>query len=695
MKSWIWIAALLVAGCERNVSVVEMTDAGPRLDGANADAGVDAGAQPSTCAPIPNATWQTIAPATLVTPRLRGEVYFVALHDDVIVAASTREIFTTTGAAWSPFPSEGLPTALEMTALSWHGDTWWLGLRRDAADVPNVFRWSEADARWMPSGEVDGIIVSFLSNDHALTVFTSSGSLSRWDAVSASWVRAAGEASGAIALYDAVATDEYFYILVHDDSETVPHAAVRRSIDATSWEDVLVDGVSLDAHDLAAGDGFVTMNEPFLNTEFYAFDERNQAAGFVVTPSDHLVIPVWIANDGTVIGMTRIDGAYYAADSLGATWTRVADFTVPTQNWGAGLVYQIASDGNQLITTEGRLRIGETAERTVITSSDHARTWSNAVATLAAGAVYEIATDGQSLVARAANEANAALSYRLESDGSWADCSPPDATAGMSGVGDVYVTRPGDYAASQPYISTDHGVSWTLLDGAYPDYSSNVGDKWRRVGAYAMAPDGYLYAGTVGGITNVTGTGGKVPWEYRSGSGIWRRRETNLWQPVNAGIPIEHAPDDGGGPPFRSDITSLTANSQAVFAHLAGRGVYQLVAGRWNAIAAGLPVGATTTQLITADDEVLAWDAQSIYALSGNVWLPRYEGATSALAARLDLLVRSDSSEVSVSQDAAQSFTALPALANVTQLAVSNDAIFALTSDNRIHSIAVQCSGAP
>ncbi len=164
---------------------------------------------------------------------------------------------------------------------------------------------------------------------------------------------------------------------------------------------------------------------------------------------------------------------------------------------------------------------------------------------------------------------------------------------------------------------------------------------------------------------------------------------------MNAGIPIEHAPDDGGGPPFRSDITSLTANSQAVFAHLAGRGVYQLVGGRWNAIAAGLPVGATTTQLITADDEVLAWDAQSIYALSGNVWLPRYEGVTSALGARLDLLVRSDSSEVSVSQDAAQSFTALPALANVTQLAVSNDAIFALTSDNRIHSIAVQCSGAP
>lgn len=706
MKSWISVFILFLVGCENPVSVVIADEDGGLPDASGPDASVetDSGPHSATCTVPSGSAWRDIPAAVNVSQKFGWDATGVALHNDDVLVFSQREMFVAgPGAeAWQPLSTTGLPSSLQLHAVHWVDDRWWAnasGLSDPSTTVNALYSWDESAESWRLEQEIAEHVAAFVQTSSRTFLYTTTAQLLRRDE-EGRWVPTTPLADATPSyLFDVEATDAYVYVVAQNSE---PIVQVLRSTDGVAWENVTVHADA--AHiamliDLAAAGSTVVASMAWDSESYFVLDEGAESAAFEQVASDHLVIPVWLGEDGTALGRTHAGGndVYYVADSLGAVWTRLPDMEFDSFSLGIGSnYYYLQSLGGRIVNS----RAINFSTRIVEESTNHGREWQPVVTATVPSDVYRLATDGASVIAIVADDNDSDTLMRLHDDETWSIENVPGVNFGVAGygasvvgVGANYVTRPTGGYNSPPAISTDHGETWTTLDNSFPTYDSNVGRESRSVSSFAMTESGALYAGTVGGETALSGTGSKVPWAYRPGAGVWRRMDTNLWQPVNAGIPIEFPPDETGGyTPYRADIHSIVAIADQVYASLAGHGVYHLVADRWEPFGAGLPIDAGNLALAAVGETLVAWNATNLLILDGEIWVPATpDGNTLVLAARGGILIRGTESGVQVSRNAGATFEALPSLENVAQLVIADAAVYALTSDNRIHALTIEC----
>lgn len=708
MKSWIACLLFLLAGCEHAVAVIDATDASMEADSGGAlDGGVDANIDlggsrgVTTCRVAEGAAWSDVEPATNVSQKFSGAVNRVAIHGDATFAYGVAGLYysATTGARFEPFSVAGLPADQEPYAVGWVDGTWWINVSTsdDTGRLSLIFAWDAESLSWTRIAELDQFVVDFVQTETLTLLYTRNFSVYR-RADATHFVSALTVPDGWWpGVFDVAATRDYVYVSAQNE---LSQAAILRTADGETWEPMSIDlgdDTFLSATDIAASATTVVLNPMWSNTDFFMLDESTEATSFTRQATDHLVQPVWFGDDGTVLGRLTVGSTteYYAANALGAAWTRLPGRTFGSYSLGAGFdYYYVQSDGARIVNN----RAINFAEQTVEESSDHALTWHSTSTERVPGQVHDLASDGDTMLVRQSRDDGTHGLFVDDGDGAWRTSTIPGveigrASLGISvvGVGDRYFARPSTFGETTPALSSDHGVTWTQLANAWPSYFSNTGNAWRTVTSVAETADGAILAGTVGGETSLEGSGSKVGWAYRTGSGLWQIDGASIWQPSNAGVPIEAA-GEYGGPPFRADVQSVAVLRDDAFAYLTGHGLYKRVAGRWQAFSAGLPVEVHSVQLASTNTDLFAFTDVGLYTLNGDMWT-RVDVATptTVLASRANLLVRADATNLQVSAAHGDTFAALPALADVTRIAISRTAIYAATRDNALHALPIAC----
>lgn len=707
MKSWFPFTLLLLVGCENAVSVIDAADASLESDAgpdaasdAGLDLGVDTGAR--SCRVVDDAAWSDVPSPSMVTQKLDWGTGRFAIHGDTTMAYGENTLLysASRGAAFEAFPRDGLPDDHQIKAIGWVDGTWWMnvGTPVETGWLSFVYAWNEDTHTWTSVGELDMFVVDFVQTDSLVLLYTASLSV----------YRRVDETHFALAfdppeewwrgVLDVAATNEFIYLTTEDENG---HVAVMRTSDGIAWNRIAIDleeGEDITAADLAASGTTVVLNTTWSNTEYFLLDESDGSDTFMRFPTDHLVQPVWFADDGTVIGRVQVGSTtdFYAAASLAGPWTHLVGKDFQSFSLGSGFDYYfIQSEGSRIVHS----RAIAFSQFSIEESADHGVSWTASVTELVPGVISDLTSDGSTLLVRATHEDGTHGLFVRDGDVPWRESTIPGVSLGSGsvsvvGVGTRYLARPSTFGDSTPYISSDHGLSWSQLANAWPSYFSNTGTSWRNISGVALASDGSLLVGTVGGQTALEGTGSKVGWAYRTGSGIWQLGESNVWEPSNAGVPIE-ADGEYGGPPFRADVQSIVARGDDAFASLVGRGVYKLVAGRWQVFGAGLPVESSSAQLVSTREDVFAFTNVGVYVLEGDIWTALDLGTpTTVLVGQGNLLVRADAAHVETSIDGGETFVALPALAGVARIAVSDRELFVATNNNTIHALALVCESA-
>lgn len=681
------LAAALAVACTSPAGVIVAPDAAPPRP--PSDAGTPVPPTAAHCEPAEGASWTSLGNPLSAAPLLDLTADVVAMHDGVIVAGGRGVLYATEEGAWTELPWTGLPEGA-VSAIAWHDGAWVVAIDANLRVEDGVFR-LDASGAWSSLGappvrNTASAVIQLVSIAGRLLAHTQSTELFALDEASGDWVKI--EIGDAV--MDLVSTDAAAYA-----SSRISHAEtiVYRSTDGEVWEAIPAEVGTPGAADLVAGPGFVLVVDRFATPgaagPMLRLDESEGASAMLRAEGAPSRVPVWIAEDGTVLS---VDGTeLWAADSLEAEPRLVPGIRPFTSGTGAARILSAASEGSAIVlpaTVDGGMRI--------VRSDDRAASFRSAATADRPATILELASDDRELLLRVRDDTGAARTFRLE-EGAWIDVSgaiPDPSMDGITGIPGWFVTRTAEYAQTAPFRSSDGGRTWERLAAGFPSYLTNAGPALRRVSAYAEDGEGRLYAGTIGGWTQVCCTGQELPLERRTGAGIWRLGAIG-WAPLNAGVPIEAGPDPLGGPPFRSDVHALASTGAGVFASLVGRGVYRLVADRWHPHAFGLPLD-VAPELVAVGETALAWWPEGMAVLEGGVWAPRGGGPIAAVTARADLLVRATDDGLSWSNDLGVTWSPLPPLDGVVGLAVTRDRLYARTGAQAVHALPIACTeGSP
>lgn len=677
------IAGLLaLLACSTPVDVITEPDA----RAPEPDAGPTSPPPPTAdhCEPAGDAAWVPLGNPLAAAPLLDWSAEVVAMHDGVIAAGGRERFYVTRDGAWIELPWEGMPPG-RVAAIARHDGAWVIALK-DTVPVDNrVFRFDEAAGTWTSLGApVEDVrlagVAQLVAFDGGLLAHTQDTQLFAYDGAGG-WRAIGLDAIALDGVMDVVTTGAVAYASSRVSfSETV----IYRSTDGELWEAIPAEGSVPGATDLVAGPGMILASRfASADLSMLRLDESDGPGATLRVVEAPSRLPTWIADDGTVLFVDRTE--LFAADSLEATPRLVADIRPISGGNGGARFLRAASEGSAIVLPS-RLPDG----MRIVRSDDRARSFRSAAGVASPAAMLELASDGRELVLRVRDDAGDAQAFRLDA-GAWVGVTLPDPSVdGITGIEGWLLTRTAEYADEPPSRSSDGGRTWEPLASGFPRYFSNVGIVLRRVSAFAEDDEGRLYAGTLGGATSVCCTGSKIGWTQRTGAGIWRFDELG-WAPVNAGVPVESEPDALGGPPFRSNVRSLARTGAGLFASLAGRGVHRLVADRWREHSTGIPLD-VTPDLVAIEETAAAWWPMGLAVLEEGVWVPRGASALTDVTARADLLVRADTEGVSWSNDRGGTWSELPPLEGVVELAITNDRLYARTAAHAVHALAIECT---
>jgi hypothetical protein len=612
--------------------------------------------------------------------------------EGVTAVASLDRVYVDASGSFQPLPALGLPSGIRITALGFHEGTWWLGTHGGAG--PTVFRFDAALGRWEDRGrpiDREGVVQLF-SLGTALVVHTGRD-LFLLDDPSTTAYRGLPRSEDEV-VSDVVVTARGLYASLRG-----PSTRVLFSSDGTTFVDVPSDR-SFVGPDLAAGRGAVIVSGGLSGGAGYArLDEADPTPTFrFVAGTFDSLVPAWIGDDGTVLW--RTGSRFTFGTSIDGPLVGGGSDAVSNTSTGVALVWFIASDARSMV-----IPTAVSGGTLVVRSSDHGRTFAPAARENAPALSLELSSDGTTPVLRVRGDRGEWRLFALREGDVWEEITgalPHPSFAGVSGVEGALLSRTTEYGDTLPHVSYDGGRTWAALDFYFPSYSTNAGSALRVTSDFARDAEGRFLAATVGGTTAICCTGSKTGWGYLPGAGIWRY--TDRWTPLNAGIPIEAPPDGGGGPPFRSDIDSISASEAGVFAVLRGRGVYRLVGDRWEEAGVGLPLDATLRLFSVRDEAGVphagAFDAEGMYVQApSDVWLAvELDGTLTAVATRTDLLVRAGSAGLFASNDAGATWSPLPPLEGtdlgVRLLSLTRDRLYVVGEDHRVRALRVHCTEA-
>lgn len=691
------VLGLFTLGCSQPLPIVGEPDAGSP-DAASADAGSPA-TTGTHCELAEGASFVDLGSPLSAEAVLGTSQEVLATHEGAVAAASWGEVHVSSrGGDWEALSSDGLPHD-RIGAITFHDGTWWVGLA--FAAPPLVFRYVDEATGWeaagTPSAGSAAGVLSLISFEGSLLASTFEGLFvleppSTW--------RPIDFAGGFV--QDVVTSDGAVYVVMRSaDGETI----IQRSTDLATWETLPWEaGVVSEPADLAAGGGIVIATPGLFGTNgYYRFDAATRS--FVAVPTPDGIVPTWIAEDGTVMGMQRVDfgsEAVFAA-ALGEEWSPPSGLTPGSNTSGTAIVWNIASEGTAIFIGEelGTITpfgVPIDLGTRLLRSDDHGRTFRAAISARHPAPILDASTDGDTYLVRLRGDLNEVHYVALASDDTWVDrtellASP--ALDGVSGleVGDrgMFVTRPSEYSQVVPQVSENGALTWSPLELGYPTYSTNISWGVRRTSAYAMDADGRLYGATIGGVTSLCCDGSKTPWGYRPGAGVWRYAAEE-WRPVNAGIPIEAPPAPIGGPPFRSDVRSIAWTALGMLAVFEGRGVHRLAGDRWYPENVGLPLELVPT-IAALEDTAIAWGDGRLFVLDRGVWITADAGTELvSVAARHDLLARAAGEGVAISTDRGESWTTLEGVERPVFVTLSRDRLFVTDDAQRVHAIAIRCT---